>query len=185
MDFLVDAARTLLLLLAVTLAMLLLKFAWAGHRERDSLRAWGATAVLLLLMAPAHAALLRFGEPLRGETLIYAAALACGCVAMRKMYTVHPEWTRVRLAEEREKAATELAEVRDEQDTLRAADRTYQAGERRDSRDMFDAGHLGESEATYDRRIERREAQDENRAHSHKLQDEERATARRDEDDRL
>jgi hypothetical protein len=177
--------RVVLLLIAGTVLMLVAKFGWVGYREGSTARALGAAAYCVLALTPV-VTLFQFDEPLEVvPAAVYGVALVLSVLALRRLYVVHPEWTRVRLAAERAEAATALAIVRDEQDVLRADDRVSQAGERADSRAMYDAGHLDETTATYDHRVEVRDEQDANREHSHQLQDDERATARADEDDRL
>lgn len=185
LSLLADLARIVMLIVAVVLGLLAVKFGHAGIRSGGGFeRVWVAATFVLLLATASVPVIARFGEPLHPVTAAFALALVCGVVTVRKMYTVHPEWTRTRLASEREQIVAERQVVRDEQDSLRTEDRVFQAGERADSRDMFDAGHLHESVATYDRRVEAREAQDENREHSHQLQDDERKIVRDDEDER-
>ena len=181
-----DIARLILLFIAVTLAMVSIRAGWVAYWEREKARLWGTTTFVLLLAPPAIVLADTFGDRLPvGPAVAFAFALAAGVMLLRTMYTIHPEWTRVRLAQERAAAAEATSKIRDEQDVLRAEDRVSQEGERADSRAMFDAGHLDETTAVYDHRVEVREAQDANREHSHELQDHERIIARADEDDRL
>lgn len=174
-----DIVRTLMIAVAFTLAMVCIRFGWVAVWQHDWPRSLAAVFIVLLLAAPAYRFADAFDEPLPlGFTIMFAAALTAGVALMATLYTVHPEWTRTRLAHERDEAAAVLEVERTVQDSLRADDRVSQSQERADARDMHDP-HPDAAE------VEFRDAQDANRQHSHDLQDEERATVRADEDDRL
>lgn len=185
MDNYSDLVRLALLAITSPVALLIARFGYVGWRDGDRVRTWGAVAFLLLLGSAVLGVWDRRGESLSLPAVIYVLALSCSVMVLRTLYSIHPEWTRARLAAERADAQDVLAAHREEEDVLRANDRESQVGERADSRAMYDAGHLDESTATYDHRVEAREAQDENREHSHGLQDDERDAFRSNEDDRL
>jgi hypothetical protein len=179
-----ETFRVLLLLATFVATALCVRTALAGFRQRDSARAWFPIAFVMLLAIPARTTLARFDEPLRfWPAVVYVGALLCCLLALRGLYTLNPQWTRRRLEAERRDAGVARQERRTREDVLRNDDRVSQAGERQDSRDMFDAGHLDETADTHDRRVETRERQDLNRKHSHGLQDMERRVTRRAEDD--
>ena len=178
---LADGVRIVVMFVGFTLAMMCGKFAWLGYRGGESFRAWGLASYALLVITPSLTALFRFGTPLLWiPTITYALALICGVVSLRTVYTVNPEWIRLRTAARNH----QLDEIRDArragEDALRAGDRVAQAEERADSREAYDDANPRET--ALGTQVEAREEQDANRVHSHGLQDDERDVARAEED---
>ncbi len=86
-----------MLLVGFTLAMACVKFALLARRGGEAFRGWGLMSYGLLVITPALSGLGRFGEALFVLPLLtYAAGLCCGVVSLRVVYTVTPEWRRMR-----------------------------------------------------------------------------------------
>jgi hypothetical protein len=182
---LANLVRTVILLVGFVLASMCVKFAWLAMRGNEAYRGWGLLSYGALVITPAISGLYRYDLPINWvATSTYALGLFAGVMALRTAYTIAPEWTRLRRARERVTEERQIAARRKNEDVVRADDRESQTEERKDSRAMYDVGHVDESVATHDGMVESREVQDEKREQSQESQDEERAATRRAEDDR-
>lgn len=88
--------RLVVLLVGITLAMVCVKFAALAIRHGEAYRAWGLASYGLLVFTPAIISLYRFDlRVLWFPLVLYAAGLVCGIIALRSVYTINTDWTRL------------------------------------------------------------------------------------------
>lgn len=105
-DLTADVIRTVILIVGVTLAMACVKFAYLALKAGEGYRAWGLASYGLLVLTPSITVMYRYDEELLLlPALTYLGGLACGVMALRKSYTVNPEWLRLRREHKEKQAA--------------------------------------------------------------------------------
>lgn len=97
-----NTIRLMITLVGFTLAGVCVKFTILSFRNGEAFRAWGLGSYGFAIVTPSVSGLFRFDAPLLWPpTITYVLALLCGIMALRKAYTVTPEYIRLRRADRR------------------------------------------------------------------------------------
>ena len=170
-----NLVRLLVFFCAVVLVGLTVRVTVTAVRAEESYRTWASISYGLLMACVALTVLIGYNRPLYiVPTLVFATAVFTGAMGARAVFTISPEWKRMREHESALRRAEARAARHRREDALRAEDRDLQDVERADSRGM--------QEAPDDLR-ETWEGQDVDRAHARDQADDERAHRRATEGD--